>query len=216
MNRSRSGRRDFLKRATGFSAAIAAPYFWTSSTLRAESKNDRLNVAAIGASIYTEPPVLILDEPTVGLDPRQISEIRGLIRKLGGEQTVILSTHILPEVTMTCSRVVIINEGQIIAQDSIENLTTGLETSETVLLRVARDTDGLDRTLTALPAVAGVSRPEPGVYLVRAERSAQGREVIASTVVQAGAGLLELSRQTASLEEVFLQLVTDESEEEAS
>jgi len=175
------------------------------------SKGYRQRVG-LAQAILHEPPVLILDEPTVGLDPRQIIEIREVIRNLGGEQTVVLSTHILPEVTMTCTRVVIINEGQVVAQDSIENLTAGLGKWETLRVRVARDRDDLAVTLGALPGVERVERAEPGAYLVRLRSGDAERERLTSAVVGSGAGLLELGRQTASLEEVFLRLVTEEAE----
>jgi ABC-2 type transport system ATP-binding protein len=169
--------------------------------------------AGLAQAIVHEPSVLILDEPTSGLDPRQIIEIRQLIRGLGGEQTVILSTHILPEVTVTCDRVVIINEGQIVAEDTIDRLTEGLDTMKTFRLEVARDTADLAGRLSALEGVGRVLREEEGVYELRVRAEEQVRERLASEVVASGAGLLELSRKTASLEEVFLQLVTEEEEE---
>jgi ABC-2 type transport system ATP-binding protein len=174
------------------------------------SKGYRQRVG-LAQAILHEPKVLILDEPTVGLDPRQIIEIRQVIRGLAGEQTVVLSTHILPEVQMTCSRVVIINEGQVVAQDSIENLAAGLGRVQTLRVRVARDADSLAHELRALPGVAEAVRGLDATYLVRVDGGDAARERVAAAVVSAGVGLLDLSRERASLEEIFLKLVTDET-----
>jgi ABC-2 type transport system ATP-binding protein len=177
------------------------------------SKGYRQRVG-LAQAILPEPPVLILDEPTSGLDPKQIIEIRELIKRLAGQQTVILSTHILPEATMICSRVVIINEGQVVAEDSIDNLTTRIERYETVVVRVARDGDGLAAGLSAVEGVHDVDREGPGSYRVRMARDPKVREALATNVVASGAGLVELTCLKASLEEVFLHLVTDEVEGE--
>jgi ABC-2 type transport system ATP-binding protein len=179
------------------------------------SKGYRQRVG-LAQAILHQPKVLILDEPTVGLDPRQVIEIRQVIRGLAGEQTVVLSTHILPEVQKTCSRVVIINEGQIVAADSIEHLTAGLGRFQTLRLRVARDAAGLAGALGALRGVAEALREAPGEYLVRVEGGDATRERVAAEVVASGAGLVELTRQRASLEEVFLKLVTEETGEAAA
>ena len=174
------------------------------------SKGYRQRVG-LAQAILHEPKVLILDEPTVGLDPRQIIEIREVIRGLAGEQTVVLSTHILPEVQMTCSRVVIINEGQVVAQDSIENLAAGIGRVQTLRVRVARDTETLAGELRAVPGVSGAARDGEATYLVRIDGGDTARERVAAAVVSAGVGLLDLSRERASLEEIFLKLVTDET-----
>ncbi len=179
------------------------------------SKGYRQRVGLAQAIVH-QPKVLILDEPTVGLDPRQVIEIRQVIRGLADEQTVVLSTHILPEVQTTCSRVVIINEGQIVAQDSIENLTAGLGRIQTLRVRVARDADGLAARIGALPGVIEASRESSGTYLLRVEGGDDARERVAAETVASGAGLVEISRQRATLEEVFLKLVTEETGEEAA
>jgi len=179
------------------------------------SKGYRQRVG-LAQAILHEPKVLILDEPTVGLDPRQIIEIRQLIRGLSGEQTVVLSTHILPEVQATCSRVVIINEGQVVAQDSIEAMTAGLGRVHSLSLRVARDADDLAVRLSALPEVTEATREGPGRYSIRVEGGDEASERIAAWAVTTGCGVLELSRQRASLEDVFLHLVTEEPAEAAS
>jgi ABC-2 type transport system ATP-binding protein len=176
------------------------------------SKGYRQRVG-LAQAILHRPKALILDEPTVGLDPVQIVEIRELIRGLGGEQTVILSTHVLPEVAMTCSRVLIINEGQIVAEDSIEHLTSGLGKFETLRLVVSRDDGELAARLKAVDGIADVAAEGSGVYRVRAFSGGSARERLAAAVVASGAGLIELTRQAASLEEVFMKLVTDEKTE---
>jgi ABC-2 type transport system ATP-binding protein len=173
------------------------------------SKGFRQRVG-LAQAILHQPDVLVLDEPTVGLDPKQIIEIRQVIKGLGGEQTVILSTHILPEVTMTCSRVVIINEGQVIAQDSIEGLTDGMGRWQTLRLRVARERDALAARLQNVPGVHGAVQDADRSWTVRIEGGDDVRERLAAEVVASGAGLVEMSRQAASLEEVFLKLVTEE------
>ena len=173
------------------------------------SKGYRQRVG-LAQAILHEPSVLILDEPTVGLDPTQIIEIRKLIQELAGEQTVILSTHILPEVTKTCSRVIIINEGQIVAQDQISNLEGDLGALRTVKLRVARPSAELDRSLLAVDGVRSVDAAQDGSRDVRFESRDDVREQVARAVVESGAGLLEMVPQVATLEQVFLTLVTVE------
>jgi ABC-2 type transport system ATP-binding protein len=175
------------------------------------SKGYRQRVGLAQAIIH-EPSVLILDEPTSGLDPRQNSEIRQLIRRLSGEQTVILSTHILPEVTMTCSRVVIINEGQVVTEDSIENLTAGMDRQETVRVRVTRDTEDLAGKMSVLEGVEHAERAGEGLYRIRLDAKSNARERISESVVGWGAGLVEMTRETETLEDVFLKLITEEEQ----
>ena len=174
------------------------------------SKGYRQRVG-LAQAILHEPPVLILDEPTVGLDPAQIIEIRRLIRDLGGEQTVILSTHILPEVTATRSRVVIIHEGQVVAEDRIENLTDDLNAGQGVRLRVARPVAGLDSRLRAVPGVQDVRASGELVFDLRMAAGDGPREGVVAEAVASGAGVVELSPQAASLEHVFMRLVTRET-----
>jgi len=164
-------------------------------------------------AIVHDPPVLILDEPTSAMDPRQIVEIRNVIKGLRGSHTIILSTHILPEATAVCDRVIVINEGKIVAVDTYEQLAARLRSSEKTLLRVARPLDGLRARLQALPGVLHVtpgSRPEE--LMVEAALGKDVREEIARTAVGSGAGLLELRPLAMSLEDVFLRLVTTEEE----
>ena len=184
------------------------------------SKGYRQRVG-LAQAILHNPDVLILDEPTAGLDPKQIIETRELIKELAGDHTIILSTHILPEVAQTCERVVIINKGRVVAEDSPDNLTGRLHGAVTIQLQV--DTLGADPTgaLQAVPGVASVSVDEPGsdgrTVEVQSAQDVDVRRDIANAVVSNGWGLLEMRRARLSLEEIFLQLTTaeDEAGEEA-
>jgi len=178
------------------------------------SKGYRQRVGLAQALIHN-PEVLVLDEPTAGLDPKQIIETRQLIRQLGGSHTIILSTHILPEVAQTCQRVVIINNGRVVAVDTPENLTGRLRGSETMYLQVAGPMPDVQ---SVLGAVSGVTRAEATVGregLVDVEvDSARGQDVrreLAAAVVGHGWGLLELRPMRMSLEDIFLSLTTEES-----
>ncbi len=177
------------------------------------SKGYRQRVGLAQALIHN-PPVLILDEPTVGLDPAQIIEIRELIRDLAREHTVILSTHILPEVTATCQRIMIINEGRIVAVDTYENLQDQVGTSRQVRLKVRRPSPDLRDRWLALDGVLDVE-PDPeedGAYRIESRLDQDLREEVARVAVESGAGLLELTGVAVSLEEVFLRLTTEEKE----
>src|SRR5437868_11533301 len=177
------------------------------------SKGYRQRVGLAQALIHN-PDVLILDEPTAGLDPKQIIETRQLIKQLAGDHTIILSTHILPEVSQTCQRVVIINKGRVVAVDTPDNLTARLRGSETMYVQV--DAAGADAT-QALARVAGVKRVaeadrRDGVigYEVDSEHGRDIRRDLARAVVSSGWGLLELRPMRMSLEEVFLSLTTED------
>jgi ABC-2 type transport system ATP-binding protein len=178
------------------------------------SKGYKQRVGLAQALIHN-PDVLILDEPTAGLDPRQIIETRQLIKQLAGDHTIILSTHILPEVSQTCQRVVIINKGKVIAIDTPDNLTARLRGSETMFVQV--DADGADAgaALTAIGGVTRVVESERRGALVSYEVDSEtGRDIrrdLARAVVSRGWGLLELRPLRMSLEDVFLSLITDES-----
>ena len=172
----------------------------------------------LAQAMIHNPDVLILDEPTVGLDPKQIIDIRELVKSLAGTQTIILSTHILPEATAVCQRVVIINRGRIVAVDSRERLSTQLRKSEKVVVRVRRG-DAVD--LGQLHKIEGVTQvtpqetaaggdPTAREWMIESEVGADIREAVAATIVQQGWGLLEMRPVVASLEEVFLQLTTQE------
>jgi ABC-2 type transport system ATP-binding protein len=175
------------------------------------SKGYRQRVGLAQALIHN-PKVLILDEPTVGLDPNQIIEIRGLIRDLAREHTVILSTHILPEVTATCQRIIIISEGKIVAVDSYENLSQQVGQSRRIHLKVRRPGPEFADRLLALAGVLNVEPDAEGGYRVESRLDQDLREEVARAAVESGAGLLELAGVAVSLEEVFLRLTTEERE----
>jgi len=178
------------------------------------SKGYRQRVGLAQALLHN-PEVLILDEPTAGLDPKQIIETRQLIKQLGGDHTVILSTHILPEVSQTCGRVVIISKGRVVAVDTPENLTSRLSGSETMFLQV--DAAGADpkATLTRVAGVTEVRVAETRGSVTALEiESGQGRDVrrdLAAAIVNSGWGLLELRPMRMSLEEIFLHLTTEDT-----
>jgi len=170
----------------------------------------------LAQALINRPPLLIMDEPTIGLDPSQIVEIRQLIKNLEGAHTVMLSSHILPEVSQLCHRVIIINRGQIVASDTPENLSRQLGQGARALVTVA----GPDEQVTAaLTAVAGVNRvlsQGEGKYLVEADNGHELRPQLARVVVERGWQLLELKSLEFTLEEVFINLVTEETTEEES
>ena len=178
------------------------------------SKGYRQRVGLAQALLHN-PDVLILDEPTAGLDPKQIIETRKLIKELAGDHTVVLSTHILPEVSQTCERVVIINKGRVVAVDSVENLTARAGTTTSVYVQL--DAAGSD-ALAALQGVAGVTKVEPsdtadrvGGFEIFSDAGRDVRRELAATIVGRGWGLLELRSARRSLEDVFLHLTTEET-----
>ena len=179
------------------------------------SKGYRQRVG-LAQAILHNPDVLILDEPTAALDPKQIIETRELIKSLAGDHTIILSTHILPEVAQTCHRVVIINQGRVVAVDTPDNLTRRLRGSETMYLQI--DAAGADPApvLEGTQGVAGVAVADQhdGVvgYEVESIRGEDVRRELARIVISNGWGLLELRPLRMSLEEIFLHLTTEERE----
>lgn len=165
----------------------------------------------LGQALLHDPPVLILDEPTVGLDPKQIIEIRDLIKSLAGSHTVILSTHILPEATAVCQRVVIINGGRIVAEDTPDKLSARLRRSEKVSLTVKTPPPDMVQQLRSLPGIVGVfEQSEANTYLVECELGRDHRDEIARFIVGQGWGLLELKTISMTLEDVFLRLTQHE------
>jgi ABC-2 type transport system ATP-binding protein len=184
--------------------------------IRKLSKGYRQRVG-IAQAIIHDPPVIILDEPTVGLDPRQINEVRQLIKGLAGSHTIILSTHILPEVSMTCDRITIINRGQVVATDTPDNLTARLSGEAAYELEIKGDVDIAQRLLAELAPVRQVLLLGPEhlpEHHHRLRVSAEGDRtlgaVISTALVTAGLELHELRRQQATLEDVFLNLTTTE------
>lgn len=179
------------------------------------SKGYKQRVGLAQALIHN-PDVLILDEPTAGLDPKQIIETRQLIKELAGDHTIILSTHILPEVAQTCERVVIISKGHVVAVDTPANLTERLRGSETMYVQIdplGGDASGALGRIAGVTKVAEADRHGSLIgYEVESERGHDIRRELAKAVVSNGWGLLELRPMRMSLEEIFLSLTTDEAE----
>lgn len=170
------------------------------------SKGFRQRVG-IAQAIVSDPEVLILDEPTVGLDPKQVAEIRDLIRELRGQHTIILSTHILSEVQATCERIIIINRGKIVAQDTLQNLASLQKGRRRVHLSFKKKTESLVKGLMSLNGVLGVVE-EAGAnsFTLETDENDEVIENIAQLVIQQKAGLLEISSVKADLEDIFLKL----------
>ena len=177
------------------------------------SKGYKQRVGLAQALIH-EPEVLILDEPTIGLDPKQIVEVRELIKGLAGNHTVILSSHILPEVSMTCDRVIIINNGQIVAIDTPSNLTSQLGGSQRIDLEIVGNTESLPTLLSEIPQVRKVSLSQPQErhhpVLVEVDGTQDVRHLIARKVIESGLDLCRLNAQSITLEEIFVELTTEE------
>ena len=183
------------------------------------SKGYRQRVGLAQAIIHN-PDVLILDEPTAGLDPKQINETRDLIKSLAGDHTIILSTHILPEVSQTCEQVIIINKGKIVATDSVSNLQQRARSGESVLVEVAGRNGNLDAAVVQgkLQQVAGVSRVTAKadgqkrlIFEIEASKNQSIRGDVARAIVESGWDLNELRPAAMSLEEIFLQLTGTEA-----
>jgi ABC-2 type transport system ATP-binding protein len=183
------------------------------------SKGYRQRVGLAQAIIHN-PDVLILDEPTAGLDPKQINETRDLIKDLAGEHTIILSTHILPEVEQTCEQVIIINKGKLVATDSVRNLQARARGAESVLIEIAGRDGSLEAPIVQhkLEQISGVSRvvckqqvDSRAVFEVESQKGKLVRGDLARAVVQAGWDLNELRSAAMSLEEIFLQLTGTEA-----
>lgn len=187
------------------------------------SKGYRQRVGLAQAIIHN-PDVLILDEPTAGLDPKQINETRDLIKSLAGDHTIILSTHILPEVEQTCEQVIIINKGKLVATDSVRNLQARARGAESVLLEVAGRNGALDvgkaqQRLQQVAGAGGVALKNQfdgrAVFEIEGQKGALVRGDLARAVVEAGWDLNELRPAAMSLEEVFLQLTASDAQAQA-
>ena len=181
------------------------------------SKGYRQRVG-LAQALVSDPHVLILDEPTIGLDPAQIAEIRNLIKSLAGEHTVILSTHILPEVAMVCSGVVIINRGSIVAQGPIDRLVEQFFPTARVEVEIAAPPAAVRDSMRAIPGVVRVEesgdvRDGTGRFIVESARGRDVRGEIFQMAAQQKWGLLELRRVGMTLEEVFIRIVAGEERE---
>ncbi|MBI3597224.1 MAG: ATP-binding cassette domain-containing protein [Nitrospirae bacterium] len=180
------------------------------------SRGYRQRVGLAQALIHN-PEVLILDEPTTGLDPKQIIEMRQVIKELAGQHTVILSTHILPEATAVCQRVVIIHKGRIVAVDTPDTLSAQLRQSEKIRLTLRTPSPETAEALKTVPGVVSIFQ-EPStdgqVFMVECELGRDIRTELAAQAVRRGWGLLELTAVKLSLEDVFLQLTQEESKQE--
>ncbi len=178
------------------------------------SKGYRQRVG-LAQALIGNPPVLVLDEPTIGLDPKQIIEIRNLIKDLGREHTIILSSHILPEVTAVCERVIIIHRGKIVASDTIENLSRGLRGSRRLSIRIAGPEKGSLDLIKALPEVEkvdlmGSREPDTFDFYVEAKGEADVRKPVFQAMSKAKYPILMMRSVDLTLEDIFIQLTTDE------
>ena len=176
------------------------------------SKGMRQRVGLAQALIH-RPEVLILDEPTIGLDPAQVVEMRNVIREIGKDRTVLLSTHILSEAQQICDRVLIINKGQIVTEDTPENLQSRLVGAQRVVLRVRGDSDGLSNKIARVKGVQAVEAKADGSVEFEFAAGQDSRPQVAKAIVQAGYELLELRPVGLSLEEIFLELTRESANE---
>jgi len=168
----------------------------------------------LAQSLLKNPQVVILDEPTVGLDPKQIIEIRELIKNLKGDHTVILSSHILPEVEQTCERVVIISDGEVVAEDTPSNLTSRMKGSDRVLLEVEGDEKTIQDVFKTFPEVTSVDTNinNSGSVNVAVEAKKDLRKDFANALIKKKLGLMEMHLDKVTLEDIFLHLTTKEEE----
>ncbi len=170
-------------------------------------------------TLVHDPKILILDEPTIGLDPNQIRQIRGVIKGLGQKHTVLLSTHILPEVEMVCDRIMIINKGKIVAMDTPANLMKQLKTGSNLVLEIKGDGEKIKNSLSKVDTVQSVTyrkKDDANEFYVGGTGDKDIREDIFNCIVRDNYILREMKRQTISLEEIFHQITTGETEEETT
>lgn len=175
------------------------------------SKGMRQRVG-IAQALLHQPEVLILDEPTIGLDPAQIIYVRDLIREIGKERTVLLSTHILSEAQQLCDRVLIINNGRIVAEDTPERLQSSLAGVQRISLQVQGDGDGLESMLKSISGIHRVVSTADGVVEIESPPGEDMRPTIARKVIQAGYDLLTIKTVGLSLEDIFMKLTREEPE----
>ena len=173
------------------------------------SKGMRQRIGLAQALVH-DPQVLILDEPTIGLDPAQIIEVRDMIRDLGKERTILLSTHILSEAQQICNRVLIINNGHIVAEDTPERLQTRLSGAQRVRVKVRGELDDVASVVASTPGVTLVLPGQNGELEFETSLGEDIRALVAKTIISAGFDLLEFHTISLSLEEIFLQLIREE------
>ncbi len=166
----------------------------------------------IAQALIHDPDILILDEPTIGLDPIQIIEIRKLIQELAASHTIILSSHILPEITQICKRVIILNDGEIAAVDSLEALTARLRKGDRLFLRVRQADVGTIDKLNALSRVVAVTQQEDEQFVIECEPHANIQDAVAKLALDQGWGIVELTPASVTLEDIFLKLTLEENE----
>ncbi len=184
------------------------------SLIKNLSKGMRQRVG-LGQALLHDPDVLILDEPTIGLDPKQIKEVRNLIKNIGKEKTVMLSTHILSEAQQICDRVIIINKGRIVAEDAPENLQTRLSSVRTVFVRVKDSTEEAASLIRDIPGVVAVKVSEDRQIQFENVLDQDARPLVAKKLVNKGFDLLELAPEAVNLEEIFLKLTREATEGES-
>ena len=175
------------------------------------SKGYQQRVGLAQAMIH-DPKILILDEPTIGLDPIQIIEIRKLIQELGTAHTILLSSHILPEVTQICQRVIIINEGEIVAMDTLDGLNASMRNSRRLELRVRHPADGIQNKLETLDKVLSVQTRGQDLFVIESESDTYLQDEVARLALDQLWGIEELKPMTMTLEDIFLKLTTEEKE----
>jgi ABC-2 type transport system ATP-binding protein len=173
------------------------------------SKGMRQRVG-LGQALVHDPQVLILDEPTIGLDPAQMRDVRDLIRELGQERTVMLSTHILSEAQQVCNRVLIINKGRIVAEDTTERLQARVTGAQRVSVQIGGESEGIEKVVSAIPGVAKIAERYDGRLEFETIPGQDPRPDVARALINAGYDLLEMRPVGMSLEDIFLELTRDE------
>ena len=171
----------------------------------------------LAQALLGDPEILILDEPTIGLDPKQITEIRKLIKEIGKEKTVILSTHILPEVEMTCNRVIIINQGKLVASGNVETLTAGIEKGEVIVATVEGDVAQIKNKLAGIKEISEVniiekkSTNQAVVEIKSLGNKIDLRPLVSKALIENDFSLLEIKKKKLDLEDIFLKITTNEN-----